>query len=376
MSASLLLLASCVGLTTLPQQGVVPPDDTGSQQVGELSVDATSVAFGEVEIGTTAEHTLTLTNTGSSALDVSLSVYGDAFDVSTSTVSVDDTQVVDVIFAPATEGPYEGELTVIVGSETLVIPLMGDGVEEGGGTDTDDTDTNAGAGALSITPASHDFGEVNLDDTETATFTVSNTGSEDLLISDVQTSAGVWTTGGTLSPPQVLSPGSNKLLEVSFTPTAETTYSGTITLVSDDTEAPEVDIAVEGEGVDLCDICSPLIDVDTGADPYAITDFFSLFGSTDTRTITIQNVGDMDLEVTDVLVNNDTLASCGSFTVGGWGAAETLGPYETTSFTISYRASESCLEVAQAAFDMNVAHILSDDPSQGDWIIELSGAGL
>ena len=175
------------------------------------------------------------------------------------------------------------------------------------------------------------------------------------------------------SPPQVLAPGANKLVEVSFTPTAETTYSGTVTVASD---AGDLTITVEGEGVDECDVCAPIMDVDTGSDPFAITDFFSLLGSVDSRTITIQNLGDQDLEVTDVIVNNDTLASCGDFSLSGWTAARTLAPYASTSFSIGYQSDGSCLEIAQSSFDMNVAHILSNDPTTPDWVIELSGAGL
>jgi hypothetical protein len=303
-------------------------------------------------------------------------VNGDAFALDTAAVRVETDAIVFVTFAPRTDGPYDGTLTIATDGDTLDIPLTGIGGEAD--TDTDaDTDTEGGPGPnISVTPMRYDFDRVDIDGTETTTFTVSNTGDEDLLISDVVSSAGVWTTGGTLSPPQVLSPGANKLLEVTFAPTAETAYNGTITIESDDPDHPSLELTVEGEGVDLCDICAPLIDIDTGADPYAITDFFSLFGSTDTRTITVQNIGDMDLTVDSVAVNNDMLATCGDFTLGGWRGAQTLAPWATTTFTLSYRATESCLEIAQAAFDANVAHVLSDDPSEYDWVIELSGAAL
>ncbi|MDP2312108.1 MAG: choice-of-anchor D domain-containing protein [Pseudomonadota bacterium] len=373
MTASLLLLVACVGLEPIPGRDTDPAaaDDTGggSSTVGGLEIDASSIAFGTVELGGTVERDLVLTNTGATPLEVALELDGDAFELSTAAVQVETDAVVTLTFAPATEGPYEGTLSVTVdGGDTLAIPLTGTGEAP--------DEPEGPVGNISITPTRYNFGQVDVDTTTTTTFTVSNTGDEDVLISDVVTSAGVWTTGGTLSPPQVLSPGSNKLLEVSFTPGAETTYTGTVTIESDDPDSPTVDIEVEGEGVDFCDICSPLIDVDTGADPYAITDFFSLFGSTDSRTITIQNIGDMDLTVSSVVVNNDALATCGSFTVGGWGSAETLTPYQTASFTLSYRATESCLEVAQAGFDANVVHILSNDPSENDWVIELSGAAI
>jgi hypothetical protein len=384
MTASLLLLVACVGLDVLPGQSTdASADDSGggTSTVGGLEIDATAIDFGAVAVGETLDRELVLTNTGTTPLPVELSLAGDAFEISSAFVRVETDSIATLTFAPRTAGPYDGVLSVVVdGGDTLDIPLSGTGGDDvDTDTDTDtDTDEPDGPGPnISVTPARYDFGRVDIDDTTTTTFTVSNTGDDDLLISDVVTSAGVWTTGGTLNPPQVLSPGSNRLLEVSFTPGAETSFSGTVTLRSDDADSPNLEIAVEGEGVDLCDICSPLIDVDTGADPYAITDFFSsFFGATDTRTITIQNVGDEDLTVSSVVVNNDFIATCGSFSIGGWRSAATLAPYATASFTISYTATESCLEVAQAGLDANVVHILSNDPSQSDWVIEVSGVGL
>lgn len=378
MYASLLLLLACVGLELLPGKATDASADD-SATVGGLDIDATAVDFGAVAVGASLDRELLLTNTGDTPVPVVLEISGDAFDLSTATVRVETDSIVTLTFAPRTEGPYDGVLTVVVDQEgTLDIPLSGTGGTEGDDDTDTDTDEPAPGGNISATPTRYDFGGVDVDDTVTTTFTVSNTGDDDLLISDVVTSAGAWTTGGTLSPPQVLSPGSNKLLEVSFTPGTETRFTGTITVKSDDADTPNLDIAVEGEGIDLCDLCRPEIDIDTGgADPYAITDFVSLsVRATDTRTITIRNVGDQDLSVSSVVVNNDIFATCGTFTIGDWRSAVTIPPSGSDTFTISYTATELCIDPAQAELDANVVHVLSDDPSQGDWIIEVSGLGL
>ena len=374
----LFLLVGCVGLTTVPTKDA--GTDGGSSTVGALEINASALEFGDVELDTTVSRELTLSNTGGSPIGVELDVQGDGFSVSAESVSVGTESILTVDFTPRTEGPYDGTLDVLLDAgDTLALPLSGNGVTEGGDTDTDtDTDEPSGPGPnITVSPSRYSFGRVDLETPTTTTFTVTNNGDEDLLVSDVVTSAGVWTTGGTLRPPQVISPGSNKLLEVSFTPTAATTYTGSVSIVSDDPDQPTLAVSVDGEGVDLCDICSPLIDVDTGADPYAITDFFyTSFTGADTRTVTIRNLGDEDLVVSNVSVNNDFLASSGTFTIGSWTGAVTLPPYGSDSFTISFRATGACVEVGQASIDMNVVHILSNDPSAGDWVIELSGLAL
>ena len=79
--------------------------------------------------------------------------------------------------------------------------------------------------------------------------------------------------------------------------------------------------------------------------------------------------------VSDVYVNNDAFAPCGEFSVSGF-SASTLAPGASTRFYITLRVSEVCLEVPNPGFDMNVVHILSNDPSQPDYVIEVGGAGL
>lgn len=376
----LLLLLGCIGLAPVGKD-VSGGDDSGSATVGSLEIDASAIDFGDVELGQSVDRDLVLTNTGDGAIGVEIGITGDAFEVSTGSLSIETDEILLVTFSPATEGPYEGTLDLALDSgDTLSLPLTGNGVEEGGGGggDTDTDEPSTGGPDIRATPTSHDFGNVDVDESSTTTFTVTNNGDEDLLISDVVSSNRAFTTGGTLSPPQVLSPGSTKLVDVTFTPTADTAYSGTITLVSDDPDTPELAISVEGTGVNLCDICSPLIDVDTGgSSPTEITDFFyTSFTGPDERTVTIRNVGDQDLEISSVTVNNDFLSPSGTFTVGGIRTPVTIAPYGMDTFTITFTATDTTVEVGQASLDMNVVHILSNDPTASDWVISLGGIAL
>ena len=53
-----------------------------------------------------------------------------------------------------------------------------------------------------------------------------------------------------------------------------------------------------------------------------------------------------------------------------------LAPTDGFAFDLTYTATGLCADLPLASFDQNVVHILSDDPSQSDYIIELSGIGI
>lgn len=356
----LVLLVACIGLE------MVPRESGGAASVGDISIDASYLDFGEVPVGETAEQTLTLRGAAERSVAVTLSVDdAETFLLSTTEVGVADEAVVRVGFVPAREKVYDAELTVVTNAgDYAYLPLSGIGVAA----------ESASGGNLSLSETSHGFGAVDVNDTEIASFTVTNTGDDDLRITGIESSTSVFTTGGTLSESQVLSPGASKVLEVRFRPTAEQAYSGTVTIASDDPDAPESRISLTGSGADQCDICAPVIYVDAGS---AITDFFSIAGvTTDERTVTITNDGDLPLTVSSIRVKNDDWSPCGTFTIGGFRGSVTLDPYRSSTFTVTYDADSTCVESSNATLDWNIVHIESNDPSTPDWTIELGGIGL
>ncbi|MFZ5475203.1 MAG: choice-of-anchor D domain-containing protein [Myxococcota bacterium] len=373
--SAILLLSACVGLDPVPQREK-QPEEGDTTSVGSLSLDATEIDFGPVDVGDEATRALALTNTGEGPLHVEATLRDEGvFTVDQTALDLEGTVTLTLGFQPDDATSYAGALALSLDNgDSLELPLLGEGVGEGAGDDTGDTDTpGPGEGALSLTPARHDFGTLDLGDSDVATFVVENTGDADVLVTDASVDDRAFTVAGDLTPPQVLSPGDRVELEVTFAPTAASTYGADLVVTSD---AGDATSSLTGEGVDRCDICSPIIDVDTGGDPYSMTDFFSFNGSTDSKTVTVQNVGDLDLEVSNVLVNNDAIATCGEFAIGGWSGAITLAPWDSTAFTIEYTADGSCLDVPYPSFDANVVHILSDDPGTSDWVIEVGGAGL
>jgi hypothetical protein len=339
------------------------------------------VDFGAVEVGGEQEETLVLTNGDGGLVHVNATVTGEGF--SADEVGFDlvrsGEQVITLRFSPGDVGPFTGSLGLDIGPESHTdVALHGEGTEGGGGGgDTGGGGGDDPAGELTTDVPSLAFGTLDLGATSMKQVTVTNTGDGPLTVSSATSSDTAFVLGGNLTPPRTLDPGEERVIEVTFSPGAEKAYSANLVLKSDDPGAPKTTLAMSGTGEDQCDVCSPRIDVNTGSSSdYEITDFVSAFGTKDSRTVTIGNDGDMDLDVTGVQVKNDFLQTCGTFTVSGWKGATSVKPGRTTTFTVTYEATDTCLDVPQKAIDANVVHILSNDPAEPDYIIELGGLGL
>lgn len=371
---AVVLLPGCFGLDSVPKpDGADTGSDTGGGSVGGLSVDRTTIDFGSVSPGSDASEALVLTNGTDATLRVDASLVGDAvFSLSDADVALapGGDSVLTVTFAPSGVMSYGASLGLALeDGSSLDVALVGTGGDGG----ADDTGSGSGAGLVEVSPSSHDLGRVDLGASASYTFTVENNGSDDVVVDSVGTSdAAFVVSGGTLAAPQVLSPGASKTVEVTFWPTAERTYSASLVLHTDQTPA-EVSAALTGTGTDACSICSPILEVDTDGDPTA---FVSLFGLPDAHTWRVSNAGDMDLTVSSVTVNNDSLSTCGDFTVSGFSGPKVVAPAGVTTFTVSYLATSSCLDIPQGLLDANVVHIRSDDPAQRDYVIEVGGTGL
>ncbi len=375
------LLVGCIGLQEVPSGDSPGAQDEGTT-IGGVALSLSSVDFGDVEVGDFAEQSVVLTNGGSGLSHVNVSVSGEGFSVDQVGFDLmkDAEEVITLTFEPEDLGDYTGKIAFTIDqSDHGQVPLTGRGIEPGtgGGDDTGGGDTDSTSGELTTDVPSLAFGTMDLGATMMKSVTVSNTGDGPLTITSATASDASFTLGGNLTPPRTLDPGEERVVEVTFSPSAEKAYSGNLVLQSDDPGAPKTTIAMTGTGENQCDVCSPRIDVNTGtSSDYEITDFFSFYGSKDTRTVTIGNDGDQDLDVSSVTVKNDFLATCGTFSLGGWKGATSVAPGRTTAFTISYTASGSCLDVSQKTIDANVIHILSNDPAEPDYIVEIGGAGL
>src|SRR3984957_12084320 len=208
-------LSSCSGYTTAASiggggAGTGGSGSPGNPQSGVLSRSSTTVAFGNVNVGSTGTQSVTVTNTGTAAVNIeSAQISGAGFTVMggnpSASVPVGQSVTVQLQFAPTTRGAAGGTLTVPsdASNSPVSVSLSGTGMQP----------------ALTISPASLNFSNVVVGQTSTQTETLTNSGNAGLTM-NLATLSGTGFGMSGLSLPATIAPGANLPFNVTFTPTS------------------------------------------------------------------------------------------------------------------------------------------------------------
>jgi len=125
---------------------------------------------------------------------------------------------------------------------------------------------------ISVSPASHGFGNVNVGDTSTAqSFTVSNTGSADLVlgtISLIGMNAAEFSMLNDLCSGQTVVASGSCTVEAVFSPTVGADASANLSIPSNDPDTPTLDVPLSGTGVVLGD---PVPDIKANGSDVPVT---------------------------------------------------------------------------------------------------------
>jgi hypothetical protein len=193
-----------------------------------ISLSASALSFATVPLGSTsAAQTVTLTNTGTAALNITVLTAGGAnpgdFNrggtcAAGATVAVAATCTITYTFAPAALGARSANLTIASNNSggSVTLTLSGTGVD------------NTPSIALSRTSIA--FGSQQVGTTSAVqTVTVSNAGGGTLSISAVAANNGAFTAAGNCVGAN-LANGQSCTINVSFAPTAAAAVNGTLTI--------------------------------------------------------------------------------------------------------------------------------------------------
>ena len=165
-------------------------------------------------------------------------------------------------------GTYEAELVVISdepGMPEDFIPV---------------TLTVIGAPEATLDPMALDFGDVFVGADTTRTITLTNTGTDDLVVSAIEVTPDVFSIPDSVETSFTLEPTEARSFAVTFSPDAVQDYTGTLTVVSDNPDG-DVTATLTGEGIP-----APVLAVSPDS-----FELFAVPGQTLEETLTISNEG-------------------------------------------------------------------------------------
>jgi Abnormal spindle-like microcephaly-assoc'd, ASPM-SPD-2-Hydin/Protein of unknown function (DUF1573) len=206
---------------------------------GTFSATPTSLAFGDVPVGTKNTRIIQLKNgTTENILISKIAATGSGFSVSgintPTTLRAGSAVQFDVAFLPEASGTADGTMTVTESSGSkLTVALSGTG--------------EGSSHVLDVTPGSVSFGDVDVNETSTADVTLKNAGNSNISVSSVTSSGtGLSTTG--VSANTTIEPGQSATVKAEYAPKAAGNLSGTITIASNASNG-SVKVPVTGTAV-------------------------------------------------------------------------------------------------------------------------------
>jgi hypothetical protein len=209
---------------------------------GSLVVSPDTVNFGGVAVDHQADSSVTVTNSGSSPIDVSqVNVSGQVFSLlgsSSMPISIPSggNSTLKIGFTPVSTTNYSGQLNLmgISGDVIAQVPMQGQGLSQD-------------VSQLAVSAASLRFGGVTVNTTTTQSLTLTSTGTSPVTVNSAAiTGAGFTIVGGSF--PVTLNPAQTLTLQVQFEPTTAGSLVGQITISSDSTSGDTAVVALTGTG--------------------------------------------------------------------------------------------------------------------------------
>jgi hypothetical protein len=325
-----------------PTANVTLSGTGSSTATGQLKASPTSLSFGNVSVGSNATQTITLTNSGTLAVQitgVAASGTGVTATGVTTPLTLDPagTATLSVTFAPTTAGSITGSVTVTssASGSPMTIPLTGTGIQP----------------SLTITPSSFAYGSVTDGQTKSQSFTLTNSGAASLTITQLAVGGAGYSISG-LSTPTTLAAGASASFSAEFAPTTAGSLPGTVTVTSNAPGSPAT-ISLSGTGV--------AASLTLTANPTSLSFGNINAGSSSSKSVTLTNSGTSSLTISQVTVSaTDT-------TTSGFTLPVTLTSGQTQTMNVAF--SPKTLETMSGNITVTT--------SQGATaVISVSGTGI
>jgi len=285
---------------------------TGSTATfGQLQANPASLSFGSVSSGGNATQQVILSNTGTIPVQISnIAASGAGFSVNgitaPFTLNAAATATLNVVFAPTTASSASGSVTVTSNATNspLTVSLTGTGAQPG----------------LSITPASFGFGSVVDGQTKSQNFTLTNTGTSSLAISQLTISGAGYSISGLVTP-STIAAGASATFNAVFAPTTAGSLPGAITITSNAPGSPST-VALSGTGLGGTAALS--------ANPTSLAFGSVNSGTTSSKSVILTNSGTANVTISQVTVNAKDVTTSGVTT------PVTLAPGQSQTMNVAF----------------------------------------
>jgi Abnormal spindle-like microcephaly-assoc'd, ASPM-SPD-2-Hydin/HYDIN/CFA65/VesB-like, Ig-like domain/Cep192 domain 4 len=307
--------------TTISLTGDVVP-------AGQLSPSPSTISFGSVRVGSSAQKSGMLTNTGDTSVTVSqIAVSGTAFKVTGAqlpvTLAPNQRVSFTAVFEPQAGGSSSASIVVST-SVSMVAAQRRQRRFRAAAQSADQTSTvtipvsgTGAAGGQLVAPAAVSFGSPQVGSSQTKQVTVTNSGASTVTISQAAVSGTGFSASG-LSAPMTLATGQSTTVNCTFTPKSAGAANGSLTITSDASN-PTVSVSLTG----------------TGATAGSLTASPVSFGSvtvggSQKETVAITNSGGSSVDI------SQAAASGTGFSVSGLSLPLTLAAGQSASATVTF----------------------------------------
>jgi Abnormal spindle-like microcephaly-assoc'd, ASPM-SPD-2-Hydin/Fibronectin type III domain len=272
----------------------LPLSGTAVAQTLTLSANPTSLSFGNVNVGLTGTLPFVVTNTGNASVIISsVSASGAGFSetgiTAPLTLAANQSATVSVVFTPLAAGSDTGSVSVVSNATNspLTVSLSGTAVAQ--------------TLTLSANPTSLAFGNVNVGQTGTLPFVVTNTGNASVIISSVSASGTGFSESG-ITAPLTLAANQSATVSVVFTPLAAGSDTGSVSVVSNATNSP-LTVSLSGTAVGQT--------LTLSANPTSLAFGNVNVGQTGTLSFGVMNTGNASVVISSVSASGTGFSESG-----------------------------------------------------------------
>ncbi len=314
----------------------------------QLTVNPSSISFGNVLVSSSAMQSLVLMNSGGSNLTVSqAAMTGSGFSLSGPalplTLVAGQSASFSVTFAPQSSGTVNGSLSL-----TWIPPVKNSGKRKSSnskattvpvsGTGTIQSTASTTPGQLVANPSSVSFGSVQVSNTKTLSEAVTNTGGSSVTLSQA-TVTGIGFSISGLTLPMTLATGQSVTFTATFAPQSGGSASGSISIGSNASNST-MTISLAGSG--------------TAQGQLVVTPTSTDFGSVTVGTSKTQ-VGTLSASGSSVSVSAATVTNA-EFSLSGIAFPLTIAAGQSVPFTLRFTPQMSGSASAIGSFTSNASN--------------------